>query len=390
MAYIASAVRTPIGGFNGSLARVPAPGLGAAVAEEALKRAGLDKEAVDEVIAGCVLSAGLGPNPARQASIAAGLDKSVRAFTVNKACASGLKAVVLAFQAVSAREAETVVAIGMENMSRSPYLLPKARFGYRLGDGTIVDSMIRDGFWDVYNDYHMGRAAEITAEEYKIGRKAQDRYAERSFARAIEAQKKGLFESELVPMTIPVGRDRFASLNSDEGPQKFDSSKLKTLPPLFSESGTITAGNSASMADGAAAVVVVSEKMVKHLGIDILARITAWESSGTEPGLFGTAPASAIEELLKKTGLKKEAIDLFEINELYSATVIAVKEALGIDDDRLNVNGGAVSMGNPIGAGGARMLTTLVHAMKIRGAKRGIAATPSAGGEALAVLVERV
>ena len=386
---IASAVRTPIGCFNGALSSIPATGLGSIVIGEAIKRAAANPADVDEVIMGNVLSAGLGQAPARQASIGAGLPHGVNCLTVNKVCGSGLKAVMLAAQAISLGDADVIVAGGMENMSRAPYLLEKARFGYRMGNGKIIDSMVKDGLWDIYNDYHMGSAAEVVATRYGISREEQDRYAMQSYQRAIDGQKNGYFNEEIIPITIPAGINKFESVTQDEDSTRHDLARLKELFPVFKETGGITAGNSSKISDGAAAVVVTSGDKAKEFGIKPMARIIAYASQGVEPEMFSIAPVGAINKVLDKTGLKLSDIDLFEINEAFAASILAVVKELDLDEARVNVHGGAIVLGHPIGASGARILTTLLYAMKRKNAKRGIAAICIGGGEAVAMLVER-
>ena len=378
---IVSAVRTPVGSFNGGLSSVPATRLGSIVITEAIKRAGIRTTDVDEVIMGNVLSAGLGQSPARQASIGAGLPYTTNCLTVNKVCGSGLKAVMLASQSIALGDAEIVVAGGMESMSSAPYLLEKARFGYRMGDGNLIDSMIKDGLWDVYNNIHMGSCAEIVADKYGIDRDEQDRYALQSYQRAIEAQKKGYFTEEIIPAD---------NIAIDEEPNRHDLSKLKTLSPVFKEGGGTTAGNSSKISDGAASVVMMSGDKARELKIKPIAKIIAYASQGVKPEMFSISPVGAIKKILKKTGLSLNDIDLFEINEAFAASILAVIRELDLDEDRLNIHGGAIAIGHPIGASGARILTTLLYAMKRKNAKRGIAAICIGGGEAVAMLVERV
>ena len=386
---IASAVRTPIGSFNGALSYIPSTGLGSIAVSEAIKRAGIKPTDIDEVILGNVLSAGLGQAPARQAALRAGLPHAVNCLTVNKVCGSGLKAVMLGAQAVALGDVEIVVAGGMESMSRAPYLLEKARFGYRMGNGEIIDSMVRDGLWDVYNNLHMGSCAELVAERYKISREEQDRYALQSYQKTIEAQKDGCFTEEIIPMTIPMGRDKFESVTMDEEATRHDISKLETLHPVFKEGGRITAGSSSKISDGAAAIVVMSGHKAKELGVKPMAKIIAYASQGVEPEMFSIAPVGAIKKILKKAGLSLNDIDLFDINEAFAASMLAVIKELNLNEAQVNVHGGAIALGHPIGASGARILTTLLHAMKRRNAKRGIAAICIGGGEAVAMLVER-
>ena len=386
---IAGAVRTPIGAFNGALSNIPATGLGSIAINGAISGAGVKPADVGEVIMGNVLSAGIGQAPARQAAIGAGLPYGVNCLAVNKVCGSGLKAVMLAAQAIALGDADIIVAGGMENMSRTPHLLEKARFGYRMGNGEIIDSMIKDGLWDVYNNLHMGSCAEIVAEKYKISREDQDRYGLQSYKRAIDAQKNGCFNDEIIPITLPAGRDKFKSLTMDEEPTRHDFARFAELSPVFKEGGSITAGNSSKISDGGAAVVVMSLDKAKELGIQPMARIVAYSSQGVEPEMFSIAPVGAIKKVLEKTGLGLKDIDLFEINEAFAASILAVIKELNLDEARVNVHGGAIALGHPIGASGARILTTLLYAMKRKDAKRGIAAICIGGGEAVAVLVER-
>jgi acetyl-CoA C-acetyltransferase len=387
---IASAVRTPVGSFNGALSNIPATRLGSIAINGAISRAGIKPADVGEVIMGNVLSAGVGQAPARQAAIGAGLPYGVNCLTINKVCGSGLKAVVLAAQAITLGDADIIVAGGMENMSRSPYLLEKARFGYRMGNSKIIDSMIKDGLWDVYNNLHMGSCAEIVAEKYKISREEQNRYGLQSYKRAIDAQKNGCFNDEIIPITIPAGRNKFESLTMDEEPTRRDFERLAGLSPVFKEGGSITAGNSSKISDGAAAVVVMSGDKAKGLGIEPMARIVAYSSQGVEPEMFSIAPVGAIKKVLEKTGLGLKDIDLFEINEAFAASMLAVIKELDLDEAKLNIHGGAVALGHPIGASGARILTTLLYAIKSKNAKRGIATICIGGGEAVAMLVERI
>ncbi|HBR16338.1 MAG TPA: acetyl-CoA C-acetyltransferase [Deltaproteobacteria bacterium] len=405
---IAGAVRTPVGSFNGALSNIPATGLGSIVIGEAIKRAGANPADVDEVIMGNVLSAGLGQAPARQASIGAGLPYGVNCLTVNKVCGSGLKAVMLAAQAISLGDADIIIAGGMENMSRSPYLLEKARFGYRMGDGEVIDSMIKDGLtspfiplWGQISNLspekgdrgrclHMGSCAEIVAEKYNISREEQDSYTLQSYQRAIDAQAKGYFNEEIIALTIPAGRDRFESVTQDEEPTRHDISRLKELQPVFKEGGRITAGNSSKISDGAAASVVMSGIKAKEFGIKPMAKIIAYASQGVEPEMFSIAPVGAINKALDKAGLKIKDIDLFEINEAFAVSMLAVIKELSLDESKLNIYGGAIAIGHPIGASGARILTTLLYAMQRRNVKRGVAAICIGGGEAVAVLVERI
>ncbi len=387
-AVIASAARTPIGSFNGSLISLSATRLGGIVIADAVKRAGVKAEEVDEVIMGNVLSAGLGQAPARQAALAAGLPNSVGAVTINKVCGSGLKAVMLAARAVQLGDAEAIVAGGMESMSNAPYLLEKARSGYRLGHGSITDSLIKDGLWDATNDFHMGAAAELCAEKFKISRDEQDQYAIVSYQRAQAAQRRGDFKKEIVPVSLP--RKEPLVFNEDEEVKKFNLERSKALKPAFKEGGTVTAGNASSISDGAAALVVMAEEKALRLGIKPLVRIVDHSSSACEPEWFTIAPVDAISSLLRKSGITLADVDLFEINEAFAASSIAVNRELELNPEKVNVRGGAVALGHPIGASGARILTTLIHTLIDYGKKRGIAALCIGGGEAVALMVERV
>ena len=382
-----SACRTAIGSFMGSLNSITAPRLGALVVEESVKRAGLKKSDVDEVILGNVLAAGIGQAPARQAALYAGLPDSVECLTINKMCGSGLKAVMLGAQAIALGDAGVVVAGGMESMSNSPYLLEKARDGYRMGHGKIIDSMIRDGLWDVYNDFHMGNAAEICAKECAISREAQDEFAIMSYKRAQGAISEGRFKEEIVPLTIK-GKQGDTIVEQDEEPFKTNFEKVPKLKPAFQQDGTVTAANASKVNDGAAALVLMSDVRAKALGAKPIARIIAHGSFAKKPEWFTTAPADVIAKVLAKAGLKVQDIDLFEINEAFSVVSLAVQKIVGIESEKLNVNGGAVALGHPIGASGARILVTLLHALKQRGKKKGMAAICIGGGEASAVIVE--
>ncbi len=383
-AVILSAVRTPIGRFLGGLAEVPAPRLGAVVVREAVRRAGVAPEEVDEVILGNILSAGLGQAPARQAARYAGLPDSVGAVTVNKMCGSGLKAVVLAAQAIRAGDGRVYVAGGMENMSRAPYLLPRARTGYRLGHGEVQDSMILDGLWDAYRDCHMGSCAELLAAEYRISRQDQDAYAERSYRLALQALDAGWFRPETVPVEADGKR-----VEEDEEPRRVQFDRIPTLKPAFERDGTVTAANASSISDGAAAVVVAERSVADRLGTRPLARVVGYAQAATAPEWFTIAPAAAIERVLERVGWRKEDVDLYEINEAFAAVVLGVCRKLGLSLDAVNVHGGAVALGHPIGASGARILTTLLYAMQQRDARRGVAAICLGGGEAVALAVER-
>ena len=387
---IASACRTPIGSFNGALSPLPAPKLGAIVIEEALKRANVPKVMVDEVIMGCVLTAGVGQAPARQAAIFAGLPTKVECMTINKVCGSGLKSVMLATQAIKLGDADIIVAGGMESMSNAPYLLDKARFGYRMGHAQIIDSMIKDGLWDVYNDFHMGNAGELCARECNISREEQDEFAVLSYKRALEAIEKGYFKNEIVPVSVPQPKGEPIIVSEDEEPKKVVFDKIPKLKPAFDPNGTITAANASKINDGAAALVLMSKEKADELGIKPLARIVAYTSAAKDPAWFTTAPVDAIEKVLRKANMKKEDIDLFEVNEAFAVVALATSKLAGIPIEKMNIHGGAVALGHPIGASGARILTTLLYAMERKGAKFGIAAICIGGGEASAVIVERV
>ena len=386
---IIGAARTPIGRFQGGLATVPAPRLGSAAIAEAVRRSGVPRDQIDEVYMGVILAAGLGQAPARQASIYAGLPNTVPATTLNKMCGSGLKAVMLGAQAIEAGDAEIIVAGGMENMSAAPYLLDRARSGYRMGNGVLVDSMIKDGLWDVYNDMHMGGCAELLCREYKISRTEQDEFARRSYTRALAAMDSGHFSHEIVPVEVddsgPVRR-----VAEDEEPRRFNSEKLGTLRPVFEEGGTVTVANASSISDGAAAVVLASTEAARRLEARPLARVVGQSVSATAPEWFTIAPAGAIQKLLKKIGWSRDSVDLYEINEAYAAVVLAVVRDVGLDMERVNIHGGAVALGHPVGASGARILTTLLYAMAERQVPRGVAAVCLGGGEAVSLAVERV
>lgn len=385
---IVSAVRTPIGTFNGGFSTIAAPKLGALVIVEALRRAGIDKEAVDEVIMGNILSAGLGQAPARQALLFAGLPDRVGALTINKMCGSGLKAVMLGAQAIMCGDANIIVAGGMENMTQAPYLLDRGRNGYRLGHGQVIDSLIKDGLWDVYNDCHMGDCAELCADTYQLTREELDAFAIRSYQSALKAQREGLFKEEILPVQVPQGRREPLLVEEDEEPKRVSFEKLPALAPAFKKDGKITAGNASSINDGAAALVVAGRDTAEQLGVQPMARVVAYATTGQKPEWFTTAPAGAIQKVLDKAGLGLKDIDLFEINEAFAAVSLAVNRELGLDEARVNVNGGAVALGHPLGASGARVLTTLLYAMRARGARRGVASLCLGGGEAVAMIVE--
>lgn len=386
---IVGAARTPIGSFSGRLAVVPATRLGSVAAAEALRRAGVDPQQVDETIFGNVLSAGLGQAPARQVAIGAKVPATAGALTVNKVCGSGLMAVMLAANRIQAGEAELVLAGGMESMSRAPYLLDRARTGYRMGHAQMYDSMILDGLWDVYNQFSMGLCGELCADKYHFTREAQDEYAAGSYTRALAAQAEGRFARELVPVEVPGRKGTIEVVDEDEEPKRGDLVKMRTLKPAFKEGGSVTAANSPSVNDGAAALAVVSARRAEALGLQPLARIAGMAGAATAPEWFTVAPIDAVRRLFKKTGWSAESVDLFEINEAFSVVTMAANQDLGLDPGRVNVNGGAVALGHPVGATGARILVTLLYAMADRGARRGIAALCLGGGEAVALAVER-
>ena len=389
---IISACRTAVGKFQGSLADLSAPQLGAVVVREAVKRAGLNSDQVDECIMGNVLPAGLGQNPARQAAIFGGLSPATGAMTINKVCGSGLKAVALAAQAVQTRNSSIVVAGGMESMTNAPYLLPQARKGYRLGNGQVIDSMVHDGLWDIYNDYHMGITGENVAEKYGITREEQDEFAVHSHRKAVAAMKECRFKSQIVPVEIPAKKKGEAPLlfEKDESPRADTTIEvLRALKPAFKKDGTVTAGNAPGVNDGAAAVVVTSASRAKELGAQPMVRIVAQATSGVEPKWVMMAPVGAVRTIWEKTGWKKDDVDLYELNEAFSVQALGVMRELGLDPNKVNVNGGAVAIGHPIGASGARVLVTLIYEMTRRNAKRGIAALCLGGGNAVAMAVER-
>jgi acetyl-CoA C-acetyltransferase len=385
---LVSAARTPIGSFQGALGGLKAPELGALVIREAVSRAGISAGDVNEVLMGCVLPAGVGQAPARQATIFAGLPKETPCTTVNKVCGSGLKAVMLAAQAIANGDADVVVAGGMESMTNVPYYLPAARAGMRLGNGTVVDGLVHDGLWDVYNNFHMGSAAELCARELKIDRAQQDAHAAESYRRALAAQKSGAFKAEIVAVEVKTKKGA-VKVEADEEPGRGDIEKLPSLRPSFEKDGTVTAGNASSLNDGAAALVVVAREVAEKRGLKILGRIRSFAQAAQAPEWFTTAPAVSVERALAKAGLSKDEIDLFEINEAFSVVALANNRLLGIDAKKVNVNGGAVALGHPIGASGARVLTTLLYAMAARDAKRGCASLCIGGGEAVALIVER-
>ncbi len=389
---IISACRTPVGKFQGSLSDFSAPQLGAIAVREAVKRAGIDPAQVDECIMGNVISAGLGQNPARQAAIFGGLSPAVGAMTINKVCGSGLKSVALAAQAIQTGNSSIVVAGGMESMTNAPYLLPQARKGYRLGNAQIVDSMVHDGLWDIYNNYHMGITGENVAEKYGITREEQDEFAVNSHRKAVAAIKECRFKSQIVPVEIPAKKkgEPATIFEKDEGPRAETTIEvLRALKPAFKKDGTVTAGNAPGVNDGAAAAVVTSAQRANELGANPMVRIVAQATSGIEPEWVMMAPVGAVRKIWEKTGWKNEDVDLYELNEAFSVQALGVMRELGLNPDKVNVNGGAVAIGHPIGASGARVLVTLIYEMIRRDVKRGIAALCLGGGNAVAMAVER-
>ncbi len=386
---IVSATRTAVGKFGGGLKDMPATKLGAIVVSEAIRRAGVPPGDVEECIMGNVLPAGLGQNPARQAALWGGLPDTVSALTINKVCGSGMKAVMLASDAILAGKEKVVVAGGMENMSSAPYLLEKARFGYKMFDSQMVDSMVRDGLWDVFNNFHMGNTGEIVAQRHNVTRKDADAFSFRSHQRALAAIKSGAFDKEIVPVDIPSkkGPVKFVT---DEGPREDTNlESLAKLKPVFRNDGILTAGNSSSINDGASALVVMDSELARAKGINPLVRIVDYVTTGTKPELLMEAPIDAAKKLMERNSVTIGDIDLFEHNEAFSTASIAVQRTLKIPDDKFNVNGGAVALGHPIGCSGARVLTTLIYAMDARGAKRGLATLCLGGGNAVAMLVEK-
>jgi acetyl-CoA C-acetyltransferase len=389
-AIIGGALRTPVGKFLGALKSLSAVDLGAAVVKALVERYKLPAAQVEEIVMGNVVSAGLGQNPARQAGLRGGLTPGVAALTINKVCGSGLKAVGLAAQAVQLEEAALVIAGGMESMSNAPYLLPSAREGMRLGNGKVVDAMIHDGLWDAFENFHMGNTGELVAETYRITRQQQDEFALSSHRKAVAATREGKFLGELVSVPIPQKKGEPTWVTVDESPRDDASlEQLGRLKPVFKKDGTVTAGNAPGTNDGAAAVIVASPAKAKELGLDPMAGIAGQAVSGVEPRDVMMAPVSAVEKLLKKTGWERDAVDLYEINEAFSVQAIAVIEQLRLDPRKVNVNGGSVALGHPIGCSGARILVTLLHEMVRRDARRGIAALCLGGGNAVAMAVER-
>jgi acetyl-CoA C-acetyltransferase len=388
---IISAVRTPVGKFLGSLKNFKATDLGAMVVREAVKRAGVKPEDVDEVIMGCVIQAGLGQNPARQAALRGGLPNTVSAVTVNKVCGSGLKAIMMAAQGVALGDTEIVVAGGMESMSNAPYLLPKAREGYRLGHGQMLDAIIQDGLWCAFDDQHMGCTGEVVSERFHVSRAEQDEYALNSHRKASAAIKAGKFKDEIGPVEIPQRKGAAPIVFDTDEPVRDDTSieGLSKLKPAFKEGGTVTAGNAPGVNDGASAVVVTSQERAQALGVEPMARIVGQATSGTEPQLVMMAPVEAIKKLLTKTGWSLNDIDLIELNEAFAVQAVAITRELDLDPEKVNVNGGAVALGHAIGQSGSRILTTMLYELQRRDAHRGIAALCLGGGNAVALAVER-
>ncbi|HSE59301.1 MAG TPA: thiolase family protein [Nitrospiraceae bacterium] len=384
---IAGAVRTPIGNLNGSLSTLSATALGSRVIGEALRRAHVHPEAVDEVIMGNVLSAGLGQAPARQAAKGAGLGDTVCATTINKVCGSGLKAVMMACQSIQSGDAEVIVAGGMESMSRAPYILERARSGYQSGHGELVDSMIKDGLWDPYGNLSMGACGELCAAKYQLSREEQDDFAVQSYAKALKAQQEGWFRDEIIEVEVPA-KPKPLRIQEDERLGRFDEAKLRKLKAAFQQDGTITAGNASGMNDGAAAMVVLSEERAESMGVTPMARILDFTQKAVAPEWFTIAPIQAISALLSKLRVDVDQIDLYEVNEAFAVVPMAAIKELRLDPTRVNIHGGAVALGHPLGATGARMLTTLLYALKRMGLKRGIASPCIGGGEAVALAVE--
>jgi acetyl-CoA C-acetyltransferase len=390
-AVIISAVRTPTGKFQGSLSPFQATDLGAIAVREAIRRAGVKPEEVDEVIMGCVIQAGLGQNPARQAALRGGVPFGVSAVTVNKVCGSGLKAVMMASQSVLLGDADVVVAGGMESMTNAPYLIPEARKGYRLGNGELVDAMIHDGLWCAFENYHMGNTGEVVADRYHVSREEQDQYALNSHKKASAAAKAGKFKDEIVPIEIPQKKGASILFGADETVREDTSIEaLAKLKPAFKKEGSVTAGNAPGVNDGASAVVVTTMERARQLGVEPMARVVAQASSGVEPQLVMMAPVDAIRKVLKKSGWSLDEVDLIELNEAFAVQAVAIIKELGLDPERVNVNGGAVALGHAIGQSGSRILTTLLYEMKRRNARRGLVALCLGGGNAVAMTVERL
>jgi acetyl-CoA C-acetyltransferase len=388
-AVIVSACRTPLGSFNGSLSGIGATRLGGLAIEEAVKRAGIEKSDVDEVIMGQVLPCGYGQNPARQASLQAGLPFETQCFTINKVCGSGLKAVMLAAQAIQLGDCDIAVAGGMENMSAAPYYLEKARSGYRMGNGTLIDHMVHDGLWDIVNDFHMGISNDLCSEKYHVSRADQDRYAALSYARVLESISRGRFKEEIFAVAIPQRKGDPNIFDTDECPRETSYEELGKMKPAFQKDGFATAGNSSIISDGASALCVMAEEIAKERGLGILARVGAQASAGLDMKYVLMAPILSIPKCAKKEGVDYRSIDLMEVNEAFAGSTVGAVRELGLDQDRCNVNGGSVALGHPIGASGARVLTTLIYAMKNRDKKTGMASLCLGGGEAVSLYIDR-
>jgi acetyl-CoA C-acetyltransferase len=388
-AVIVSAVRTPLGSFNGSLGKIGATQLGAIVIEEAVKRAGIEKDAVNEAIMGIVLPCGYGQNPAKQAAVLADMPWEVECITVNKVCGSALKSVMLAAQAIQVGDADVIVAGGMENMTMAPYYLEKARFGFRMGSGTLQDHMVHDGLWDIVNDFHMGISNDLCSEKYGVSREDQDRYAAESYRRSLEAINAGRFKDEIVPVTIPQRKGDPLIFDQDECPRETSYDLLAKMKPAFQKDGFATAGNASIISDGAAAVVVMSREKAEELGCTVLATIGAQASAGLDMKYVLVAPILAIPKCLAKEGISIDDVDLFESNEAFSGSTVAVLKELNLDPAGVNVNGGSVALGHPIGASGCRILVTLLHEMIKQDKKTGLATLCLGGGEAVAMIVKR-
>ena len=388
-AVIVSAVRTPLGSFGGTLSGFGATKLGGMIIQEAVKRAGIEKADVDEVIMGQVLPCGYGQNPARQASVKAGLPYETQCFTINKVCGSGLKAVMLAAQAIQLGDADVVIAGGMESMSNAPYYLEKARFGYRMGNGGLVDHMVHDGLWDIVNDFHMGISNDLCSEKYNISREDQDRYAALSYSRALESIKEGRFKEEIMPVSVPQRKGDPKIFDTDECPRETNYEALSKMKPAFQANGYATAGNASVISDGASAICVMSQEKAKERGLEVLARVGSQGSAGLDMKYVLMAPMLSIPKVASKEVVDYRGIDLMEVNEAFAGSTVGVIRELGLDVDRCNVSGGSVALGHPIGASGARVLTTLIYAMKNRGAKSGMASLCLGGGEAVSLYVDR-
>jgi acetyl-CoA C-acetyltransferase len=388
-AVIVSACRTPLGAFNGSLTEIGATKLGGLAIQEAIKRAGIDKTEVDEVIMGHVLPCGYGQNPGRQAALQAGVPYEAQCITVNKVCGSGLKAVMLAAQAIQLHDADIIIAGGMENMSAAPYYLEKARFGYRMNDGVLRDHMVHDGLWDIVNDFHMGISNDLCSEKYRVSREDQDKFAASSYAKAIQSIKQGSFKEEIFPVAIPQRKGDPKIFDTDECPRETDYETLSKMKPAFQKDGFATAGNSSVISDGASALCVMAEEKAKERGLEILARVGSQGSAGLDMKYVLVAPMLSIPKVAAKEGVDYHSIGLMEVNEAFAGSTVAVIRELGLDPERCNVNGGSVALGHPIGASGARVLTTLLYAMKNRGAKTGMASLCLGGGEAVSLYVDR-